>query len=175
MPALQLLRARILPHWPVFAGFGVFFLGSFLFLLAGASDRQPIAFNHARHVENGMACDDCHSGVKTQARATLPTLATCLACHEAPLTQSAEEEKIRALAAAGKELAWVQLTRVPPHVYFSHRRHVQQGGLDCAICHGPVEKLSVPPRKPFRVLSMDACLECHERSRARTDCNDCHR
>lgn len=171
------LQSIVSPHRLFLIGFGLFFLATFAIFSGeqGGSNPQPIAFNHARHLESGMACTDCHAGVQTQARATLPTLATCMTCHETPLTESSEEEKIRALAAAGKELIWIQLSRVPPHVYFSHRRHVAVAKLDCATCHGPIEKATVPPRRPFQILTMDTCTQCHEKSRAGADCNDCHR
>ncbi|MBI3667560.1 MAG: cytochrome c3 family protein [Acidobacteria bacterium] len=168
----------LLPRWPMLAGFGLFsLLGSVFFLghNSGVPVAQPIAFNHAKHISSGMGCTDCHTGAQSQARATLPALAACLACHESPLTESAEEQKIRTLAAAGKELEWIQLTPVPAHVYFSHRRHVELAKLECSACHGPMEKAVVPPQRPFRLLTMDACIECHQKSRAKTDCNDCHR
>lgn len=177
MRLLGSLRALASPCWPMLAGFGLFFfLGAFIFhgRYAGTSTAQPIAFNHAKHLANGMACTDCHSGVQSQARAVLPTLTTCLTCHEAALTQSAAEQKIRLMAAARKELAWTQIMRVPAHVYFSHRRHVQLARLECATCHGPVEKATEPPRRPFRLMSMDTCVQCHKQRRANTDCNDCH-
>lgn len=154
-----------------------FVLGSLFFLALGAGNtvRQPIAFNHAKHVANGMACTDCHPGAQNQAHATLPTVDVCLSCHESSLTQNPDEAKIRSVGAAGGELRWAQLTRVPAHVYFSHRRHVQVGGLDCATCHGAMEKATVPPSHPFRPPTMDACLGCHKSRGVRTDCNDCHR
>lgn len=177
MPFPGFLRTLGPARWPLLLGFGLCFLGTFAIFAAMGhrSGPQPIAFNHARHIENSITCTDCHAGAQSQEHATLPTLATCMTCHESALTQSAEEEKIRTLAKQGKELVWIQLTRVPAHVYFSHRRHVQLAGLDCATCHGPVEKAKVPPRQPFRLMTMNTCIQCHEKSRARTDCNDCHR
>ena len=172
------LGTPVSPRWPIVVGFGLFFFLCTLIFRGydpDTSSAQPIAFNHAKHLENGMTCTDCHSGVQAQARATLPTLLTCLICHETALTKSAEEEKIRRLAAAGKDANWAQVTSVPMHVYFSHRRHVQLAQLECATCHGPMEKATAPPRRPFRMLAMDACIECHEQRGAGTDCNDCHR
>lgn len=172
------LRSLMGLRWPALAGFGLsFFLGVVISLSnhSGPPAAQPIFFNHAKHMENGMSCTDCHAGAQSQVHATLPNLATCLSCHETALTPSVEEQKIRLLAAERKDLAWRQLTRVPAHVYFSHRRHVQLGGLDCATCHGPMEKATAPPSRAFRALTMQTCLECHQKSRARTDCNDCHR
>ena len=159
-------------------GFLLFFaLSLFLFqwISAGNPAEQPIEYNHAIHVESGLECTDCHTGAQDQERATLPSLDACLLCHSEPLRESPEEEKIRTLAAAGLEVPWVQLTRVPSHVYFSHRRHVALGELECSQCHGPMETLSRPPERPFRRLDMDACMECHQQRSIRNDCNDCHR
>lgn len=159
------------------AGFILFFaLASTAFVAVqhSASAVQPVAFNHAKHVENGMTCTDCHSGVESQAKATLPAIDTCLNCHETALTASAEEAKIRTAAAAGQPLRWVQLTQEPPHVFFSHRRHVAVANLACAECHGPVEKSTAPPPRPWRVLDMEACIGCHQKHGVNADCNDCH-
>jgi hypothetical protein len=150
------------------------------FLLLGAvwptsGPSQPIRYNHALHVANGLACEDCHAGVRTGEKASLPSLDTCLMCHREPLTKSAEEEKIRTFESAGKEIPWVQITRVPRHVYFSHRRHVSLAGLNCSECHGSMEKRTEPPRRPFRAMTMNACIECHQQRNVHYDCNDCHR
>lgn len=174
---LDFFRGFVSSVWTLPTTFGLCFgLGTLIFMNhTGTAITQPIAFNHSKHIENGLACTDCHAGVETQARATLPGLDTCLACHESALTTSPEEQKIRTLAAAGKELAWVRLTKVPPHVYFSHRQHVAFAKLPCAGCHGPVEQSSRPPDRPLLTLTMDSCIECHTKNQARIDCNDCHR
>jgi len=176
LPALvsRSIRSR---NAAVVATFVVFFVANFLFLGLGSGKtvRQPVLFSHAKHIQNGMSCTDCHVGAQEQASATIPTIADCLNCHEAPLSESPEEAKIRSIAAAKQELLWSQITRVPPHVYFSHRRHVQLGKLTCDLCHGVMEKATVPPSRPFRPMTMDSCLECHQRHGLRSDCNDCHR
>lgn len=111
----------LLNHIPYAAGgFVLFFvLGAAGFVgLQHTAPKQPIAFNHAKHVSNGVACADCHAGVQTQAKATLPSVDVCIGCHQVALTNSAEEERVRTVAAAGQELNWVQLTRTAPHVFF---------------------------------------------------------
>jgi hypothetical protein len=163
---------------PRLAGFGFFFaLGYLLFgwALSGDPSRQPIRYNHAVHVANGLDCVDCHAGARDAVRATLPGIDTCLMCHGEAVTESAEEEKIRAFAAAGADIPWRQITRVPVHVFFSHRRHVAGGELECGDCHGPMETRTEPPQRPFRAMTMDTCMECHEQKEVRNDCNDCHR
>ncbi|MEW6488009.1 MAG: cytochrome c3 family protein [Thermodesulfobacteriota bacterium] len=136
---------------------------------------QPIAFNHRLHVEgNGLECVECHVYVLTQTFAGLPSLERCLECHETAVTDSAEEEKIRELAARGETLVWKRLYEVPDHVYSSHRRHVVAGGIDCAECHGPVAATTRPPARPLRALTMDFCMDCHRRRGASNDCLACH-
>lgn len=161
------------------AGFATFFvLGSVTYLgmpSRGDTHPQPIAFNHAKHVENGVSCADCHAGVETQAKATLPELDVCMGCHQTAMGSSPEEAKVRAIADKGQELHWTQVTQNPPHVFFSHRRHVAVAHLACAECHGPMEKATQPPQRPFRVLNMNACIGCHQKHGLNADCNDCHR
>ncbi len=163
---------------PWLLGFGLFSGLGFLLIggvLSGSNPTQPLRYNHAVHISNGMACEDCHAGARGNEKATLPGIDVCLGCHREPLTKSPEEEKIRAFARSGQEIPWVQVTRVPRHVYFSHRRHVTLGGLKCAECHGPMETRTEPVRRPFRPMTMDGCMECHEQRKVSDNCNDCHR
>ncbi len=158
-------------------GMVVFFAGG-MFTLSRwvvSSGPQPIQFNHNKHKEAGLNCVDCHSRVFDQAAAGLPDISTCLTCHETVLTPSKEEEKIRTLAAAGTNLAWIQVTRLPQDVYFSHRRHAQLAHLDCPVCHGGIGESTRPPVRPAISFSMSKCLDCHRKRHANTDCYGCHR
>ena len=164
------------PLWLAGAFFGLL-LGAVAFPRVAASwaSAQPIAFNHAKHVSSGIACADCHAGVQSSAHATLPDLDTCMTCHSEAVGSSAEEAKLRRIAAEGGSLRWSQLLRLPPDIYFSHRRHVQIARLDCAPCHGRVGEATAPPNRAFWTAKMDQCLDCHRRSGAGIGCNDCHR
>jgi predicted CXXCH cytochrome family protein len=136
---------------------------------------QPVAFNHKLHVEeNGMDCVECHVYVTSQPFAGLPGVERCLECHEEAQTDSSEEEKIRQTAANGEELAWNRLYVMPEHVYYSHRRHVVAGKLECAECHGPFAEATSPPPRPLNKISMDFCMDCHENRGVTNDCLACH-
>ena len=136
---------------------------------------QPIAFNHNLHVEKlGLECNHCHQGVETGPFATLPKAEVCLECHAQPLSEKPEEAKVR-LYGEGREIPWKRFTRVPNHVYFSHRRHVKLGQVSCESCHGQMGKRTRPPSKAPKVLSMKDCLECHQKQGASVDCVSCHR
>jgi hypothetical protein len=177
MRILDTARKLISPSAPWLAGFGIVFVAQTLFLHGSAarSGLQPIAFNHAKHISSGLECANCHTGSQTAEHATTPSLSTCMTCHESAVTTSPEEAKIRAFAAAGREIPWQPVSHVPTHVYFSHRRHVTVAKLECSVCHGAMEKMTAPPQAPAKRLDMATCIECHEKKHARTDCNDCHR
>lgn len=158
--------------------FGAFFsLGSFMFaaLLSDSVPVQPIRYNHAIHISNGLGCEDCHVGARRNEKATLPGLDTCMQCHSEAVGQSPEEAKVRSFAGTSQPIPWVRIMQLPEHVYFSHRRHVALGGMKCAECHGPMETRTEPPTKAFRPMKMDNCIECHRERKASNDCNDCHR
>jgi hypothetical protein len=157
----------------VLAIFAVFAVGGGL---AQAAIRQPVAFNHKLHVEeNGLDCVECHIYVKSQTFAGLPTVGKCMECHESALTSSPEEEKIRQAAADGKQLKWNRIYVVPNHVYYSHRRHVVAGHLECATCHGPIAQTTSPPPAPLNKITMNFCIECHQKNKVTNDCIACHK
>jgi len=139
--------------------------------------KQPIAFNHFVHVhENELACEDCHQGVKTGYRATLPTTETCSLCHSEPQGSSTKEKAlIEGYIKEGKPILWQRLFVLPDHAVFSHRIHVVRGGIACQDCHGPMDMQKEPPRRLLKVLTMDDCMDCHKQQGALLDCNGCHR
>jgi hypothetical protein len=137
---------------------------------------QPIAFNHLKHVEElGIECDVCHEYYATSRHSGLPTLTTCMGCHEDAQTDQPEEQKIRDLAAAGEDDVFRKLFKVADHAFYSHRRHVTQGELPCETCHGSIGSTTAPPERPFVRITMDFCIECHERLGIESDCTSCHR
>lgn len=142
---------------------------------AAAPAVQPIAFNHRLHVEEqGLACVDCHTGVLTEIQSGLPGAQDCELCHSEPQGESAEERKLVALLEAGTPLAWARLFRQPPHVFFSHRRHVVVAGLECTVCHGDIGASERPPLAPAP-LAMEQCTRCHEQEGVPMSCAGCHR
>ena len=125
--------------------------------MPAAAMRQPIEFPHVMHT--AVACVVCHRGAATASRATIPDAAFCGKCH----------------SALSKTIAWVQVTRLPSHVNFSHRRHVTLAKLDCASCHGEMRERRTPVVAPQVQLTMTTCLSCHRQEGAAEDCAACHR
>ena len=125
--------------------------------------------------EIGLTCDVCHEFYASGQHSGLPTLETCLGCHEDPQTESEEEQKIRDLAADGNLDVFRKLFKMPDHVFYSHRRHAEIGEVPCEACHGAVAATSAPPTRPLVRVSMDFCIECHEGDGVASECTTCHR
>jgi hypothetical protein len=137
---------------------------------------QPIAFNHFKHVEDlGLECDTCHEFYTSGRHAGLPTLTTCLGCHEEPQTEEPEEQKIRDLAADGHDDVFRKRFKLADDAFYSHRRHAALGEIACATCHGSIAETTSSPAQQLVRISMDFCVDCHERSEIRSDCTTCHR
>ena len=98
----------------------------------------------------------------------------CLDCHEEALTENPEELKIQKLAQEGENDVFRKLFRLADHAFYSHRAHVGGAGLPCETCHGAIAQSTAPPERPLIRISMDFCIDCHEKSGASTDCTRCH-
>jgi menaquinone reductase, multiheme cytochrome c subunit len=178
------------PVKPLYVGLG---LGVMMILLVSiiAGHRapeiqQPFPFNHAKHMKGDWKCANCHPFVDQQAFAGIPRAADCVECHKDEMPKHPENKAMRQetdrlslLVAQGKDLPWVQVHRVAPWAYFSHRRHVEVAKLDCKVCHGDVAKMTTPFTHPAfpqtEVELMAWCKQCHEHKRASTDCASCHK
>lgn len=142
---------------------------------ASGSVRQPISFSHRSHVEdNALACSTCHQFYEKEAFSGLPSAEDCAVCHLEAQGKSAEELKLVRLLKAGAPLDWRPLFQQPSHVYYSHRRHVIAGKLDCGVCHGAIAKSTEPPLR-VQNLGMQDCIDCHRRQGVSEDCTTCHR
>jgi hypothetical protein len=135
-----------------------------------ASVRQPFAFPHAKH--QAIGCTVCHRGAATAVHAGIPDMTLCTKCHAtAPAAAVAVWDGVVARKTAG----WVQVTHVPQHVYFSHRRHTTIARLECTSCHGEMRDRRTPPGTAPVRLVMTTCLSCHRHEGAAEDCAACHR
>lgn len=138
--------------------------------------RQPVQFNHKLHTEEWeLDCDTCHRFVMEAEFAGRPGLEICTVCHEEPLTENPEELILGEYIRDDREIPWRRLYDVPSHVYYSHRRHVVVAGIECTECHGEIGVSTSPPEAPLNKLTMEFCLNCHEKQSVTTDCNACHR
>ncbi len=139
---------------------------------------QPIAFNHALHLgDAGMECGQCHTDAATSRFAGLPGKEVCLDCHDIDEEEGShpEKDKLFAYADSDDEIPWERVALTAPDVFFSHRRHVTAGGLDCLHCHPDQPLLTRPPATTGLVMAMTDCIACHEERSHTVDCLTCHR
>lgn len=160
---------------------------------SGYKPAQPIAFSHALHAsELKMDCLFCHTGAESSRHAGIPSLSTCIKCHETVVNRagtplgtsnpSPEIQKLREAYASGQPFAWVRIHRLPAFVLFPHSAHVR-AGVACQSCHGEIQGMSrVEQAKP---QTMGECLACHRAedqkqllagrpAMAPLDCSACH-
>lgn len=136
---------------------------------------QPVAFSHRLHAEAEIGCEFCHVDAADGVRAGLPGSRQCMDCHQVIGTESPEVQKLAALHGQSLEgaepLEWVRVYEVPGFVFFSHASHVG-AGVECASCHGPVERREVLAKELS--TSMITCMNCHERRGVSNECFLCH-
>ena len=137
---------------------------------------QPIDFDHRIHTRDlEMECNICHEFYEDAQHSGLPSLTTCLGCHDDADQDAPELRKIGQLAAAGEQDVFRKLFRIADHTFYSHRRHVSIAEIDCETCHGPIADTTSPPARPLVRIDMDFCLDCHRQSGVSDDCTRCHR
>ena len=135
---------------------------------------QPLEFPHDVHVAKRIKCTEyCHEGVTTGAVAGLPSVRTCMICHNTIATNRPRIQQITAMREKGLDLAWQRVFgyKTPAHVKFNHAPHVR-AKVECATCHGPIAEQTVARRNVE--LTMGVCVTCHRETKAPTGCLTCH-
>ena len=151
-------------------------VGAPLVASRGSPVPQPVAFNHKKHTQElELNCEFCHEYVRTSAHSGLPDVATCSVCHQVRQGTSTEAAKVTELIAEGDRLQFNKLFRLPPHVFYTHRRHVGIAELECDNCHGAIADTERPPDRPLMRITMEFCMDCHREQGQTLDCNACHR
>ena len=121
--------------------------------------QQPVPFSHRHHAwELGIDCRYCHTSVEKSAFSNVPPVETCMSCHSQIWTNSPLLEPIRQSYQTGTPIQWTTVNKLPYFVYFNHSIHVARG-LNCNICHGPVEKMHITWKG--NSFQMAWCLNCH--------------
>lgn len=135
---------------------------------------QPFPFPHNTHVAKKLKCTDyCHESVDKSSIAGIPSVKTCMNCHE---SIAADKPLIKVVAdyqKRGVDIAWQRVygyTR-EAHVRFNHAPHIRSK-VECATCHGNIGAQSVAERNVD--LKMGFCVECHKTRGAPNECITCH-
>jgi len=132
-----------------------------------ASPAHP--FEHRAHVNRGINCLECHTGIMSaeeSGHVHFPATSDCLRCHAKPHDARAcegchGESHVRAEAELARQ-----------HLRFDHRTHMPAVKGDCVPCHSQVGLERPAVLRP----KMATCFECHhhENQWALRDCDGCH-
>ena len=135
---------------------------------------QPIEFPHVVHVGKQIGCTEyCHESVTTGPVAGLPSVRTCMVCHNTIATDRPRIQQITKLRESGEDLAWQRVFGYTQqaHVKFNHAPHIR-ANVECSTCHGNIAEQTVAQRNVD--LTMGFCVNCHREKNAPTDCLTCH-
>jgi Cytochrome c7 and related cytochrome c len=144
------------------------------FLARHPTPVQPLEFPHNIHAGKQIACTEyCHEGVTTGAVAGLPSVRTCMICHNTIATDRPRIQRITAMRERGLDLDWQRVFDYPEpsHVKFNHAPHIS-AGVECATCHGNIAQQTVAERNVE--MTMGFCVSCHRERKAPDDCLTCH-
>ncbi len=135
---------------------------------------QPIEFPHNIHAGKQIACTEyCHETVTMGPVAGLPSVRTCMICHNTIATDRPRIQRITAMREQGRDLVWQRVYgyTAQAHVRFNHAPHIN-AEVGCATCHGDIGAGTVATVNVD--LNMGFCVNCHNEKKAPTDCLTCH-
>ena len=134
---------------------------------------QPLPYSHKQHLALGLECKECHTNPDPGKLMTIPGADQCMQCHVTIAKEKPAIQKLAEFANAKQEIPWVRVYRVLPGIEWTHRAH-QSAGVKCETCHGQVRQME-QVSEVTSVVTMYACLHCHELNHAKIACETCHK
>lgn len=129
--------------------------------------KQLIKFSHAKHIEAGTECVQCHNAeASTQSSdRILPTHTECQSCHEQEVNETCNfchtgDDNMQALPNPVRD------------IHFNHKQHVAEQGMKCETCHQDLGKTDFATA--HNLPSMATCNTCHNNVKATNQCEACH-
>jgi hypothetical protein len=135
---------------------------------------QPLEFPHNTHVGKKIGCTEyCHEAVTTGPVAGLPSVRTCMVCHNTIATDRPRIRQLTAMRMRGEDFVWQRVFGYTQqaHVRFNHAPHIR-ANVECTMCHGNIAAGTVARRNVD--LNMGFCVNCHNQRKAPVDCLTCH-
>jgi hypothetical protein len=135
---------------------------------------QPFPFPHKTHFDKKIACTDyCHESVTKGPVAGLPSIKTCMICHESIATDRPLIQQVTAQSKTGIDFDWKRVYGYAQeaHVHFNHAPHIR-AKVECSTCHGAIDQQTTAQRNVD--LKMGFCVDCHRSKQAPNECLTCH-
>ena len=105
-----------------------------------------------------MKCLFCHHTAENNTFSAIPTTQSCMICHVALRTETELMKPVIISYDKKKPIEWIRIFKLPEYTHFNHSSHIN-AGMDCASCHGEIEKMETVYRD--RDFTMKWCLDCH--------------
>jgi predicted CXXCH cytochrome family protein len=151
-------------------------------ILSGGAAIVAAPFSHKLHLQQGLACVDCHTAAATSTKAEdnlLPAKRVCLGCHEdaqipAPPTTGVSKFNHALHLKMGNAAVYMasaidhQNYLQPPN---DIRRHLN-GTNPCQACHRGLEESDQVTHAALP--QMADCLVCHSQIEPPYSCEECH-
>src|SRR6188474_2051950 len=83
------------------------------FLATQPTPKQPIPFPHNVHIAKKAVCTDCHESVERSPVAGIPSVKTCMICHEQIATDKPLIKEVAAYSEKGVEIPWQRVYGFP--------------------------------------------------------------
>jgi len=144
------------------------------FLNIRPAPQQPFPFPHSTHVAQKIMCTEyCHESVVKGPVAGLPSVKTCMICHESIAVDRPLIKTLADYAKRGVDISWQRVYgyAAEAHVRFNHAPHIR-AKVECTSCHGNIAQQTVAQRNVD--LHMGVCVDCHKSKQAPNECITCH-
>lgn len=138
-----------------------------------STNKEIIKFSHQFHIEQEVACEDCHTEAETSMDLTgslLPTMDACANCHDV--------EDDDECATCHYEDVLEPFPVKKAELYFNHKVHLEQDNVNCEKCHSGLNEVDFSFESPTLFPTMENCAECHSSSGIAKPtnfaCESCH-
>ncbi len=131
-----------------------------------AKPDRGLKFPHKKHVDEGIACVDCHA--MAQEPPAMPKHEFCSTCHDFDLDKP--DPKACGFCHTKPDYKVAPLPkRLGGDVKFVHPKHIE-AKVECKECHADPDKTPFPSGQ-----MMPFCMDCHaKKSTELTECKVCH-
>ena len=137
---------------------------------APAAKDRGIKFPHPIHVEQEIACTDCHD--LSSEDTVMPGHDMCSVCHDINMDEPTEE--MCGFCHTRDDFSFDPLELLSDEVIWSHDPHIA-AEVACETCHEDPEARIIPPPATNPSAVMTWCMDCHEaQNAALNDCAVCH-
>lgn len=127
-----------------------------------------IKFSHKFHLDQGIACIDCHIEATNSTNSSDKLFgdhSSCDGCHQEKIESDCEYCHFKKDDYEG----FINPVR---ELLFSHKQHNELEGVNCVTCHKDLDKVDYASSS--NMPKMSDCNVCHDNTKASNICENCH-